>query len=65
MKAVLEFSLPDDEADFKMYLAAPMLSSAVSEVRCFVRGKLKYETLPDATVKILEEIRSMLPAEEE
>lgn len=61
MKAVLEFTLPEEEHDFRVACLAPRVLSALREVDEALRSKLKYgPPLPEPASEILQTIRDIL-----
>ena len=62
MKAILEFNLPEDQAQHLLAISAPELYSACVEVEQAIRSKLKHGDLSDETRAELEAIRALLPA---
>ena len=64
MKAILEFQLPEDDAEYRSAANARDAWSAIDDVRRHIRAQLKYAVeLSDETRKALEEIRELLPHE--
>jgi len=59
-KAILEFSLPEENVEFKEACEASSLKYAVQDFDNFLRAKLKYEELSEETYKAYDEIRSKL-----
>lgn len=49
MKAILEFSLPEERNEWKLYEKAPRMQKALWEFREWLRSQTKHsETPPDA-----------------
>ena len=44
MKAIIEFNLPDDQAEYDLCNKAQDMSNAINDVRKYLRSKVKYET---------------------
>lgn len=60
MKAVLEFTLPDEEPEFMEAVNGGMFKHVLWKLDQDLRGKLKYETLTDCEYKCYETIRKDL-----
>lgn len=60
MKAVLEFQLPDEQEEFKLAQDGVLYSIVLHELDNYLRGKIKYEDLPEEIDKIYQEIRDKL-----
>lgn len=61
MKAVLEFTLPEERYEHALACNAGDLLSALNEIRQAIRRALKYETHTDETRVKLEELRELIP----
>lgn len=60
MKAILEFSLPEESDDHRHAIEACAVLGAIQEYDNFLRGKLKYEELSEETYKAFEVAREKL-----
>ena len=60
MKATLEFTLPDEEAEYRIATKARMYHSALCEVSNAVRTRLKYGNLGDEVNTVLRELQQLL-----
>lgn len=60
MKAVLEFTLPDEEVEFMEAVNGGMFKHVLWQLDQNLRGKLKYETLTDCEYKCYDTIRKDL-----
>ena len=61
MKAILEFNLPDDNADFLLATRASSWYSALYELDQHLRSRLKYEEgLSDSADEALDQTRTKL-----
>lgn len=58
MKAILEFSLPEDREDFNMARQASALSVALEDIQTYLRALHKYSDLSKEKQELLEEIRT-------
>ena len=58
MKAILEFNLPEEEAEFKQAANAGDMYCAIFEFSQYLRKKLKYEDLSEQEIKTYEEVKS-------
>ena len=45
MKAILVFTLPEEEGEYRMAVDGPRLASDIEEFRAWLRGKIKYTDL--------------------
>jgi hypothetical protein len=63
MKATLEFTLPDDEAEHRYALAGQDALIALEEIDNWARGILKHGEPGDEAEKLLKELRAMIPYE--
>lgn len=57
MKAILKFSLPEEQEDFDLAVHGSKWMSACWDIDQHLRNKLKYEQLSEDTYKALEETR--------
>jgi hypothetical protein len=60
MKAVLEFTLPDEETEFMEAVNGGMFKHVLWQLDQKLRGKLKYETLTECESKCYDTIRKNL-----
>lgn len=62
MKKILVFESEEGDGDqeFKIASSGQKYWSAIWDTLQFIRGKLKYEDLPDDQYKLLEEVRAKL-----
>jgi hypothetical protein len=60
MKAVLEFNLPDENHEFANATNGSKMRSVLWELDQWMRGKLKYEELPDGQYDAIKQIRDQL-----
>jgi len=60
MKAVLEFTLPDEETEFMEAVNGGMFKHVLWQLDQKLRGKLKYETLTECESKCYDTIRKDL-----
>lgn len=58
MKAILEFNLPEEEAEFKQAANAGDMYCAIFEFSQYLRKKLKYEDLSEQEIKTYEEVKA-------
>ena len=56
MKAILEFNLPDDQAEYDLCNKAQEMSHALNDVRNYLRNKVKYEEMPADKWELCDEI---------
>lgn len=63
MKATLEFTLPDDEAEHRYALAGRDALIALEQIDECIRGKLKHGDPSEEVAVILREIRALIPTE--
>lgn len=59
-KVILEFIVPEENEELKLAQRGPHLDSAITEFDNYLRGKLKYEVLDEATEAIYHEVRTKL-----
>jgi hypothetical protein len=59
MKATMEWNLPEDSEEHKIYLSAPNYHSAIFDIQNYIRSMEKSDT-PDNVLKALDEVRQML-----
>jgi hypothetical protein len=57
MKAILEFTLPEEREEHEMALNGCRYKIALEEMFNYFRQRLKYEELDDRTYKALEKAR--------
>ncbi len=59
-KAILEFSLPEENEEFDSAKNGGLYKSVLWELDQYLRGRLKYETLPDPIHDALQLTRDKL-----
>lgn len=62
MRAVLEFALPEEEAEFRAATEAGRLQSACWEFGEWLRSQVKYGELSEVESDVLERVRARLYA---
>lgn len=60
MKAIIEFSLPEEKHEHEIALKAMDYQLALSDFDEYLRNKIKYEPLKDDHRELCEEIRTVL-----
>jgi len=60
MKAIIEFNLPDDEAEHYCAIKGADMLNVLWELKAELRGMLKYGELPDTQYEIVEKIQDFL-----
>lgn len=60
MKSILEFTLPADEADFRLAQMGPELHSLLSELDSVLRGWLKHGHSFESADEALEAVRDLI-----
>lgn len=60
MKAMLEFSLPEEQEEFHTASGAGATMSVVEDVLLYIRNRLKYEDLSADVAEALGEVRTRL-----
>jgi hypothetical protein len=63
MKAILEFSLPDDEQEHRYALAGRDALIALEQIDEWARGKIKHGEPSEEAEELLRELRAMVPHE--
>jgi hypothetical protein len=63
MKAILEFSLPDDEPEHRYALAGRDALIALEQIDEWARGKIKHGEIGEEAEELLRELRAMVPHE--
>ena len=63
MKAILEFSLPDDEPEHRYALAGRDALIALEQIDEWARGKIKHGEISEESETLLRELRAMIPSE--
>ena len=58
MKAILEFNLPEEEAEFRQAANAGNMHCAIFEFSQYLRKKLKYEDLSEQEARIYENVKA-------
>lgn len=61
MKACLNFSLPDDSAEFNAALCGGRAVSALIDLDTFLRNAIKYQELGDEAARVLQDARDLIP----
>jgi hypothetical protein len=56
MKAILEFSLPDDQEYWDMAVKAREMAYALNDIRNYLRSRVKYEEMPAEKWETCDEI---------
>ena len=57
MKATLEFSLPEDQAEYEMVINASKFYKIIWEMKKELRSKVKYAELSDSEYKAYDSMR--------
>lgn len=66
MKATLSFNLPEEKYEFESAVNGTKYRGIMWDINEAIRAYLKHgEITPDASIKLLEEIRSELPNDPE
>jgi len=62
MKAILEFSLPEDQTEYQMVNDASKIFSVIWDMKQWLRSQTKYapDSMSDDTYKAFEECREKL-----
>ena len=60
MKAILEFNLPEDDAEFYCATKGTAMLNALWELKAELRSMLKYGDLPEQQYEIVEKIQGFL-----
>jgi hypothetical protein len=60
MKAILEFNLPEEREEFNHATNAVAYIAALQELDNHLRGRLKYEELPEEVHDALQSVRDFL-----
>jgi hypothetical protein len=60
MKAIIEFNLPDDQAEHYCAIKGADMLNVLWELKAELRGMLKYGELPDTQYEIVEKIQDFL-----
>ena len=64
MKAILEFDLPTEQAEFNLATNGHHYQSVLYEIYMHLRNELKYnDSLPDNCVEALEKVRDIMSDE--
>ena len=56
MKAILEFSLPEDQETFELHVTAYDMRRSLIEIKDYLRDKAKYETEEEAKWQAYDEV---------
>lgn len=59
-KVILEFDMYEDQEAYKHALNAGKYIAALQELDNYLRGRLKYEELPENVANALQEVRDKL-----
>jgi hypothetical protein len=59
-KGTLSFKLPEENEEYLMAIKAAAYWAALTDMDNYLRGRLKYEDLPEAVDKALQEARDYL-----
>lgn len=62
-KMIMEFDYYEDREEFEMAQKGGAFHSALHELDQYLRGRLKYEELPDAVHEALQAVRDRLHSE--
>jgi len=65
MKAILQFNLPEDTYEYTLATRAGDYSSALWEIKQYIRSKLKYGHGENTVEDILEDIQCLIPEDTE
>jgi hypothetical protein len=60
MKAIIEFNLPEDQAEHYCAIKGADMLNVLWELKAELRGMLKYGELPDTQYEIVEKIQDFL-----
>jgi hypothetical protein len=60
MKAIIEFNLPDDQAEHYCAIKGADMLNVLWELKAELRAMLKYGELPDTQYEIVEKIQDFL-----
>jgi hypothetical protein len=60
MKAIIEFNLPEDQAEHYCAIKGTDMLNVLWELKAELRGMLKYGELPDTQYDIVEKIQDFL-----
>ena len=60
MRAMIEYKLPDDNANYQASVMAMDMYDALWQIDQTLRNKLKHTELSDDAVRIAEEVRDMI-----
>jgi hypothetical protein len=60
MKAILEFNLPEEQAEHYCAIKGADMLNVLWELKAELRGMLKYGELPEQQYKIVEKIQDYL-----
>jgi hypothetical protein len=60
MKAILEYTLPDEQAEHYCAIKGQDMLNVLWELKSELRSMLKYGDLPDAQYEIVEKIQDFL-----
>jgi len=61
LKATIEFTLPEENEEYKIFNNALDMASVLHEIDNYCRSCIKYDEIPEDTVYRLERIREMIP----
>jgi len=60
LEAILKFDLPEERSEFKDACDGAKLRSAAQEFDNYLRGRLKYEEMPEIVDDTLSDVRDKL-----
>jgi len=60
VKAILEFTLPEDQEEFRTASDAPKYRAVVEYIFAYLRGRIKYGQMPSRAREALEVVRGEL-----
>lgn len=60
MRVILEFNLPEEREEYLMATQAGEMSCALSDIKNYIRSRLKYEDPGSEATKDLEHIRELI-----
>lgn len=62
-KVILEFDMYEDQDEYRYAINGGKYLGTLQELDNYLRGRLKYEELPDDVAKALQEVRDRLHEE--
>jgi len=60
LKATIEFDLPEEAEEYKIYSNALDMASVLHEIDNYCRSCVKHDDIPEDTIYRLERIRDMI-----